>query len=280
VLDRDLLRGSTILVVEDDRDTLELFATSLVRIGAEVRMAASALAANALLAEWRPDAVLCDLHLPGVDGYSLLDTIRANPTLRDLPVIAISGSHPAIERARSENAGFTSYLVKPARLSEMVETILGCITHGDELMSIEELGKQPQRADVIAESAALIDAQVKQKGFFVRSAYATIKALKSGIVPDVVDSLLDDWLAKLQPHHDAWAATKTGTFADYLAGRADRVAEDLLAVTDARAAKTSKATAKKLYGKLRPSAKDNVVAAMPELARMLERRLVASSTAA
>ena len=145
---------------------------------------------------------------------------------------------------------------------------------------IEDLGKPPQRADVVAESATLIDTQVKTRGFFVRSAYATIKALKTGLVPEVVDSMLDQWLAKLQPHYDAWAASKPGTFSDYLIAHGDVVAEDLLAVTDARAAKTSKATAKKLYGKLRSSAKENVVEALPELARMLERRLVAASSAA
>ena len=130
-MDRETLHGSAILIVEDDPDTLELFTASLVKLGAEVRTAKSAAAANALLADWRPDAVLCDLHLPGMDGYSLLDDIRANPALRDLPVIAISGSHPDIERARSSNAGFASYLVKPTKLREMVETILICITHGE-----------------------------------------------------------------------------------------------------------------------------------------------------
>ena len=145
---------------------------------------------------------------------------------------------------------------------------------------IEDLGNPPQRSELVTEAATLIDAQVKTRGFFVRSAYATIKALKSGIVPEVVDSMLDAWLAKLQPHYDAWAATKPGTFADYLVAHGDQVAEDLLAVTDARAARTSKATAKKLYGKLRGSAKENVVESLPELARMLERRLVASASAA
>src|SRR5687768_894056 len=96
-MDRGTLQGSAILVVEDDPDTLELFTASLAKLGAEVRTAKDAAAASALLAKWRPDAVLCDLHLPGADGYTLLEQIRANPALRDLPVIAISGSHPDIE---------------------------------------------------------------------------------------------------------------------------------------------------------------------------------------
>jgi hypothetical protein len=140
----------------------------------------------------------------------------------------------------------------------------------------DRLGTEPQRTTVITECVELIDAQVKTKGFMVRSAYATVKALKRGIVRDVVDSMLDAWLARLQRHHDV----ATVPFSRYLVDHADEVAEDLLAVTDARAEKTSKATAKKLYLKMRDSAKRNVVEALPELGRMLDRHLATIPTTA
>jgi hypothetical protein len=140
---------------------------------------------------------------------------------------------------------------------------------------VEQLGKEPKRAQVISDCVELIDAQVKQKGLFIRSAYSTIKAIKKRFVPETVDGLLDDWLTKLQPHHDKWAATKQGTFADYLIARSDDVAEDLLSVTDERAQKTSHSTAKKMYLKMRDSAKRNVVEAIPDLSRMIERHLSA-----
>lgn len=116
----DSLKGSLVLVVEDDQDTRELFSRSLGTLGAQVRSASSAEAALDVLSTWRPDAVLCDLHLPGVDGYSLLARVRANPDLQNLPVIAISGSHPMIERQRSIDAGFAEHLVKPSKLREIV----------------------------------------------------------------------------------------------------------------------------------------------------------------
>jgi len=141
---------------------------------------------------------------------------------------------------------------------------------------VEQLGKEPTRAQVIADCVDLIDAQVKQKGFVIKSAYATIKAIKKRFVPEVVDSLLNDWLEKLQPHHDKWAAAKQGTFSDYVIARSDDVAEDLLSVTDARAQKTSHTTAKKMYLRMRDSAKRNVVEAIPELSRMIERHLAAA----
>lgn len=142
---------------------------------------------------------------------------------------------------------------------------------------VELIGKEPVRGQVVADCVELIDAQVKQKGFVIKSAYATIKAIKKRFVPEVVDGLLDEWLGKIQPHHDKWAQAKSGSFSDYVIARSDDVAEDLLSVTDARAERTSHTTAKKMYQRMRDSAKKNVVEAIPELSRMIERHLAAAA---
>jgi hypothetical protein len=138
---------------------------------------------------------------------------------------------------------------------------------------VEVLGGPAKREAVIKDCVALIDAQVKAKGFVIKSAYATIKAIKKSFVTETVDALLDDWLGKLQPHYDKWLANKTTTLTDYLTSRSDDVAEDLLAVTDARAERTSHTTAKKMYGKMRDGAKRNVIEAIPDLAKLVEKNL-------
>ncbi len=138
---------------------------------------------------------------------------------------------------------------------------------------VEQLGKEPRRPHVIEDCVALIDAQVKQKGFMVKSAYTVIKGIKKKFVPEVVDSLLDEWLGKIQPHYDKWAAAKATSLSDFMVARSDDVAEDLLSVTDARAEKTTHTTAKKMYLKMRDGAKRDVVSAIPDLAKMLEKHL-------
>lgn len=145
---------------------------------------------------------------------------------------------------------------------------------------VDLLGKEPVRTPVITDCVTMIDAAVKQKGFFIKSAYATIKTLKKRFVPEVVDALLDDWLGKLQPHYEKWQTSNVSTFSDYVIARSDDVAEDLLSVTDARAEKTSHTTAKKLYLKMRDSAKQNVIEAIPELSRTLERHMQATAATA
>ncbi|KAB2908179.1 MAG: hypothetical protein F9K40_04540 [Kofleriaceae bacterium] len=148
---------------------------------------------------------------------------------------------------------------------------------------VERIGVEPIRAKVIEECVELIDAQVKSKsglsGMAIKGAYATIKTIKRGFVPSVVDALLDDWLGKLQPHHDKWSAGGSGTFAEFVIARSDDVAEDLLQVTDERAAKTSHTTAKKAYEKMRGNAKKNVIEAIPELARLIEKHMAATQAA-
>jgi len=143
---------------------------------------------------------------------------------------------------------------------------------------IERLGVDPVRPQVIEDCCALIDAQVKTRGMMVRASYATIKTIKRKFVPETVDALLDDWMGKLQPYHDRWSAGGGGTFSEYLIARSDEVAEDLLSVTDERAEKTSHTTARKMYLKMRGSAKQNVVESMPELATLIERHLAATAT--
>jgi CheY-like chemotaxis protein len=123
----EALTHRRILVVEDDADTLQLFVAYLTRLGAEVRAASTAVAALALLESWRPDVVLCDLHLPDVDGYALLARLRADPTLADLPVVAISGSHPSLERDRSLRAGFANHVAKPTRIQQILEALVAAI---------------------------------------------------------------------------------------------------------------------------------------------------------
>ncbi len=146
---------------------------------------------------------------------------------------------------------------------------------------VEQLGKDPVRAQVIADCVDLIDAQVKQKGFVIKSAYGVIKGIKKKFVPETVDALLDDWLGKLQPHYDKWsAAPATTSFPDYVVARGDDVAEDLLKVTDERAEKTSHTNAKKIYFRMRDGAKRNVIEAIPELSKLIEKHLNATKSAA
>jgi CheY-like chemotaxis protein len=62
----------------------------------------------------RPDVVLCDIGLPGMDGYEVARTIRSEAALQRVRLVALSGYAQAEDRARAARAGFDSHLAKPA----------------------------------------------------------------------------------------------------------------------------------------------------------------------
>lgn len=116
------LKGVSVLLVEDDMDTLEMLEMGLGAVGAVVRTANSAEAGLAVLAEWCPDVIVSDLQLPGVDGYKFLELLRGNPHLRGIPAIALSGVLGA-PRDSIPQATFEKQLAKPSKLTEIVMAI-------------------------------------------------------------------------------------------------------------------------------------------------------------
>ncbi|MBA3458004.1 MAG: response regulator [Deltaproteobacteria bacterium] len=122
------LKGISVLVVEDDADTLDILALGLGAVGADVRTAASAEEALTMLEGWRPDVLLCDLQLPGVDGYRFLEVLRANPRLRTIPAAALSGVAGLPHEGRAR-ATFEKFLRKPSKLPEIVIALATLCEH-------------------------------------------------------------------------------------------------------------------------------------------------------
>ena len=140
----------------------------------------------------------------------------------------------------------------------------------------EKVTQEPQRPRVVEDCVKLIDSEVSKKsgftGLAIKAAYGTVKAIKPGFIAGVVDALLDEWIAELEPFYAGWTQGG-GTFEAYVAARRAPVAEALLKVTDGRAVRTKHTTAKKLYDKLRPSAKSQVEDSVPALAAVMQRYL-------
>ena len=138
----------------------------------------------------------------------------------------------------------------------------------------ERLGQDPQRKAVVADACEVLDQEVADKsglgGIAIKGAYSVVKGIKPGFVPEVVNGLLDDFLAALDPIYQE-ALARNETPGRHLATNGDRVADALLAITDARAARSSHAMLRKTYEKLRPTAKKHVSSAAPRLGQLLDR---------
>jgi CheY-like chemotaxis protein len=102
-----------VLVVEDNPVNLELVEAVLDREGYEVISAASAEEALKRLERLRPDLVLLDIQLPGLDGLGLTRLLKANPATVEIPVVALSAHARLEDRQAALEAGCVEYISKP-----------------------------------------------------------------------------------------------------------------------------------------------------------------------
>jgi CheY-like chemotaxis protein len=107
--------GVQVLVIEDNRDTAESLRTVLETGGFSVQIAVDGPSGVATARAQRPQVILCDIGLPGaMDGYEVAKAIRADPSLRAVRLIALTGYGQQEDRRRAEEAGFDSHVTKPA----------------------------------------------------------------------------------------------------------------------------------------------------------------------
>lgn len=102
-----------LLLVDDNRDYVETMSLLLAGYGCDVVTALDGRRGWELARRVQPDAMLVDLALPGLNGYQLLAAVRAENTLRDTYVAAVSGWGGNDEGARSLQAGFDAHFMKP-----------------------------------------------------------------------------------------------------------------------------------------------------------------------
>lgn len=110
-----------ILVVDDNQDSAESLALLLEIYGHEVRTAFAGPAALETASTFRPDVVLLDIGLPGMDGYEVARRLRAEHDRCRL--IALTGYGRDDDRERSREAGFDHHLVKPVDLNELARVL-------------------------------------------------------------------------------------------------------------------------------------------------------------
>jgi signal transduction histidine kinase len=102
-----------VLVVEDNLDTAETLRDLLVLSGFEVEVAVSGDDGVAAAHQFHPDVVLCDLGLPGMNGYEVANALRHDPETAPVRLIALTGYGGDEDRRRSREAGFDVHLTKP-----------------------------------------------------------------------------------------------------------------------------------------------------------------------
>jgi PAS domain S-box-containing protein len=170
--------GSTVLVVDDDPLMQQLVSGQLEPAGFKVLAADDGVTALRLAREQKPQAIILDIHLPRLDGWSVLSQLKSEPALSNIPVILVSVEE---QRARGYSLGACEYLIKPVEPSRLVEVVtrtLGTVA----LASGEVLV-----VDDDASTRELVSRSLRRAGFSTSEAHSGEDALlKARVSPPVL----------------------------------------------------------------------------------------------
>ncbi|MGD2013917.1 MAG: response regulator [Desulfobacterales bacterium] len=117
------MKIKTILVIEDNKLNMKLV-NGLIKIG-KYRMleALDAESGIQLIREQRPDLVLMDIQLPGMDGLSATKVIKEDPDLKDIPIVALTSFAMQGDEEKALAVGCTGYITKPIDTRKFLETV-------------------------------------------------------------------------------------------------------------------------------------------------------------
>ena len=117
-----------ILIAEDEPDIRELVAFTLRFAGYEVVTAANGEEAVQLAVKEMPDLALMDVRMPRMTGYDACRAMKANPELKDIPVVFLSAKGQETEIATGIEAGAEEYLLKPFAPDQLTERVRAILT--------------------------------------------------------------------------------------------------------------------------------------------------------
>jgi two-component system cell cycle response regulator DivK len=117
------MAGEMILVVEDNPVNRRLVEFLLRSNGYQVREASTALEAFELLKTERPDLIVMDVQLPGMDGLEATRKLKENPETRDIPVVAVTSYAMTGDREKALAAGCAGYITKPIDKTTFIQEV-------------------------------------------------------------------------------------------------------------------------------------------------------------
>jgi len=190
-----------ILIIDDESDSRTLLRTLLIEHGYRVRAADGGELALATIAETRPDLILLDIRMPGMNGFEVCRRLKNRLDTQDIPVMFISASSDLDEKVEGLRLGAVDYVTKPFQREELLARVgthleLGRLRrHLEELVATRtgELRESEQHARNLA--ARLIDAQEEERKRIARELHddlsqrlAVLGMLVDGIRYDTGDS--------------------------------------------------------------------------------------------
>ncbi len=122
------MAGETILLVEDNAVNRDLIQFLLSSQGYQVLEAGTAQEAFEILKTERPDLIVMDIQLPGMDGLTATKKLKGDPATRDIPVVAVTSYAMKGDREQAQAAGCVGYITKPIDKTTFLQQVAAHLT--------------------------------------------------------------------------------------------------------------------------------------------------------
>ena len=181
-------RARRVLVIDDDRLLCELVRTTFELEGYEVDTAYDVIEAERVLVESRPDAILLDIGLPGIDGIFYLERLRETPQTSKIPIVAISGSDEAGRTARA--SGAQAFLHKPFSPLELITLVTPLVREN----GFGEIGRRQHQLlhEAYAQTVAVLASALESRDFGTSRHSRRVTSYATRLTLEVAPGLLDD----------------------------------------------------------------------------------------
>lgn len=144
----------TVLIVDDEPDNLGVAEKVLSFMGAKVHTAQDGLQGLAILEKVVPTFILLDLSMPRMDGWQMIERLRADPLTMTVPVIALTAHAMHGDKERALAAGFDGYIAKPFRLMTFFKEIQECLRQVLEMRRARSASTSTKAQDNAPEKAS------------------------------------------------------------------------------------------------------------------------------
>ncbi len=126
-LPTDLLSGWDIVVIDDEEDSLMVAQVILDEYGANTHTGTNGEEGLSLILTVRPKLVISDLSMPVLDGWGLINKMKSDPALKDIPAIALTAHAMVGDRERAIAVGFHNYLTKPLTVETFIQDLVNLL---------------------------------------------------------------------------------------------------------------------------------------------------------
>jgi diguanylate cyclase (GGDEF)-like protein len=148
-----------ILVVDDDPDIARFIEVNLRTQGHEVEMASDGVEALERAVDWRPDLALIDVMMPRMDGFEVVERIRANPRTANMSIILLTAKALTADKVLGITKGADDYIIKPFDPIELMARVKGTLRRAQEMRSESPLTGLPGNIRILEFLGNLVSAE-------------------------------------------------------------------------------------------------------------------------